>query len=55
MSKDYILHFQPEIPQIMVAQENKDHQIMILNVVKGRRAMTLMEELVGRSTYVNKG
>ena len=35
MAKDYILHFQPEIPQIIVAQEESNGQIGILNVIKG--------------------
>jgi len=46
MSKDYILHFQPEIPQVMVAQENSDGQIHILNVIKGEEALDVMHKIL---------
>ena len=48
MAKDYILHFQPEIPQIIVAQEESNGQIGILNVIEGHEALELIDHLVGR-------
>lgn len=48
MAKDYILHFQPEIPQIIVAQEGSNGQIGILNVISGHEALELIDHLVGR-------
>lgn len=54
MAKDYILHFQPEIPQIMVGQEASDGQMYILNVISGHEALELIDHLVGRGYHVNR-
>ena len=54
MAKDYILHFQPEIPQIIVGQESKSGQLGILNVISGGEALELIDHLVGRGYYVNR-
>lgn len=50
LNNDYILHFQPEIPQIMVGQECSDGQIMILNVIKGSESLELIDRIIGRNT-----
>lgn len=50
MAKDYILHFQPEIPQIIVAQEESNGQIGILNVIKGNDSLKIIDRLMGRSS-----
>lgn len=55
MAKDYILHFQPEIPQIMVGQEASDGQMCILNVIKGHESLELIDILMGRSHYDSRG
>lgn len=55
MAKDYILHFQPEIPQIIVGQEASDGQMCILNVISGHEALELIDHLVGRGYHVNRG
>lgn len=55
MAKDYILHFQPEIPQIIVSQEASDGQMCILNVISGHETLELIDHLVGRGYNVNKG
>ena len=55
MAKDYILHFQPEIPQIIVGQESKSGQLGILNVISGHEALELIDHLVGRGYHVNRG
>jgi hypothetical protein len=55
MSKDYILHFQPEIPQIIVGQEASDGQMCILNVISGHETLELIDHLVGGGYHVNKG
>ena len=47
MAKDYILHFQPEIPQIIVAQEESNGQIGILNVIKGHDSLKIIDRLMG--------
>lgn len=49
MAKNYILHFQPEIPQIIVGQEASNGQICILNVISGHEALELIDRLMGRS------
>ena len=54
MSKDYILHFQPEIPQIIVAQEDSEKKPFILNVVKGCESIKLMDRLLGNDWYRTK-
>lgn len=54
MEKDYIIHFQPEIPQIIVGQESKSGQLGILNVINGGEALELIDHLVGRGYYVNR-
>lgn len=54
MSKDYILHFQPEIPQIIVAQEDSEKKTFILNVVKGRESMELMNRLIRNGWHGTK-
>ena len=48
MAQDFIIHFQPEIPQIMVAQEGSDGQIKILNVIKGSDSLEIIDRLMGR-------
>ena len=50
MAQDFIVHFQPEIPQIMVAQEGSDGQIKILNVIKGSDSLKIIDRLMGRSS-----
>ena len=50
MAKDYILHFRPEIPQIIVAQEESNGQIGILNVIKGHDSLKIIDRLMGRSS-----
>jgi len=50
MSKDYILHFQPEIPQIIIGQEGSDGQMYILNVIKGKEALDLIHKLLGKES-----
>lgn len=55
MSKDYIVHFQPEIPQIIVGQESKSGQLGILNVIEGGEALELIDRLVGRGNHVDRG
>ena len=49
MAKNYILHFQPEIPQIIVGQEASNGQMCILNVISGHEALELINRLMGRS------
>lgn len=49
MAKNYILHFQPEIPQIIVGQEASNGQMCILNVISGHEALELIDRLMGRS------
>lgn len=49
MAQDFIIHFQPEIPQIMVAQESSNGQIGILNVIKGSDSLEIIDRLMGRS------
>lgn len=53
MSRDYILHFQPEIPQIIVAQEDSEKKTFILNTIKGRESIELMNRLVGNGCIFN--
>lgn len=50
MAQDFILHFQPEIPQIIVAQERSNGQIGILNVIKGHDSLKIIDRLMGRSS-----
>ena len=50
MAKNYILHFQPEIPQIIVTQEESNGQIGILNVIKGHDSLKIIDRLMGRSS-----
>lgn len=54
MAQDFIIHFQPEIPQIMIAQEETNGQIKILNVIKGHESLELIDRLIGRGNHVNK-
>lgn len=51
MSRDYILHFQPEIPQVIVAQEDSEKKTFILNTIKGRESMELINRLLGNSYH----
>lgn len=53
MPRDYILHFQPEIPQIIVAQEDSEKKTFILNAIKGRESIELMNRLVGNDCIFN--
>ena len=47
MSKDYILHFQEEIPQIIVGQEDSTGQLQILNVIKGEDSLKVINYILG--------
>lgn len=46
--RDIIIHFQPEIPQIIVAKKKEDSNatVEILNVIKGRDTFYIMERLI---------
>ncbi len=55
MARDYIVHFMPEIPQIMVGQQGSDGQMCILNVISGQEAPELIEKLTGGIKYGNRG
>lgn len=55
MPRDYIVHFMPEIPQIMVGQEASDGQMYILNVISGQEALELIRGLTGGTNYENRG
>lgn len=55
MARDYIVHFMPEIPQIMVGSEASDGQTYILNVISGQEALELISRLTGGTNYENRG
>ena len=55
MATDYIIHFMPEIPQIMVGQEASNGQTCILNIISGQEALELMRKLTGGINYENRG
>lgn len=55
MSQNFIIHWQPEIPQFIIGQEASNGQMQILNVIKGHESLELIDILMGRSHYDSRG